>query len=170
MKSWLPNSEIETTETTVGSVALAPDVLALKIKIMQRPTFYEVGSPATHGTFNTYHIQGMKFADIIRLADALGNSNSSATHVKLQSFQRSCALYSFVSLGDPAILRALTYIHSSHMMKNPDQSRDRQYITEAFDYVQKMVKSTKQGSEDINAKWNFASATLCEVLLFSIQR
>jgi hypothetical protein len=51
------------------------------------------------------------------------------------------------------------------MMVNPDQARDRQYITDALDYIQKRVKSKKIGSEKSKERWDFASATLCEVVL-----
>lgn len=43
MKGWLPTTSPENPERfTIESTALNPDVLSLKIKIMNRPTFYEV--------------------------------------------------------------------------------------------------------------------------------
>jgi hypothetical protein len=88
MKSWLPNPENEQTkETALGSAPLENNVLGLKVKIMKRPTFYEVGDSVTRCISNAYQIQGMKFADLVHLVDALESSSSPGAQVKLGLFK-----------------------------------------------------------------------------------
>jgi len=42
MKAWLPSSSQQNTDLSYESTALDPQVLALKVKIMHRPSLYEV--------------------------------------------------------------------------------------------------------------------------------
>jgi nucleolar pre-ribosomal-associated protein 2 len=64
--------------------ALNPAVLALKVKIMQLPTSYEVSTINDIPICNMLtNYQGMKFDDLVQLADALAHPRGTIAHLRV---------------------------------------------------------------------------------------
>ncbi|KIN03707.1 hypothetical protein OIDMADRAFT_158460 [Oidiodendron maius Zn] len=113
---------------------LSPDVLALKVKIMQLPTSHE----------------GMKFDDLILLADALGNPRASVPNPRTNHAE-------FKKLAELTLMQ---------MTANLDQPRSHEYALDAIKYIQKQLPS-QEGKGSGEQEWNFTSVTLFQVVLFA---
>lgn len=75
--------------------ALSPEVLSLKVNVMQLPTSYEVRTAHDVRHFsNADDIQGMKFEDLIYLADALAGAKTADLdlRVNLAEFKKLAEL------------------------------------------------------------------------------
>ncbi|KAK2629876.1 hypothetical protein QTJ16_000696 [Diplocarpon rosae] len=132
MSCWLPRSDDSDSRNLNGlsfsSTILHEDVLALKRKIMRMPKLHE----------------GMKFQELIDLADALAEAEIPDRFHHLASLKELARLI-FVSA-----------------LQDPDQPRSKTYISEAFKNIQKRVA---KASEKKKHRPNFALVATFEVAL-----
>lgn len=158
MLSWLPNSASKDKDKlTYESTVLDAGVLSLKIKIMQRPTFYEVSD-----------IFSVWFKGLPYLAHQVLRPRSPGwgplelqpcRYHSLGSIQGIGKVNAWVSRISFAIESEL--IISSQMTINIDQSRNKAYINEALSHLKKQLKSEKSES-------NFATIILMDIVLTAL--
>ena len=128
MKTWLPDSENVSEGISGQSSAVDAAVLSLKVKVMQISTMYD----------------GMKYQDLVSLAETLATEETCTPEVNLSCFKE-------------LVMRTV-----SHITSNLNQPRNREYILDALSHLRKRLKP--KSGDKMAHKLNFAQIALFEIL------